>query len=91
MGARFFEKRANSKNRTTISILFPDENTVQSLLTIGETKKIEPITAMLNLPLPIIDPEEKTMIQLELEVKVIMTSFIINMTSCFRKGTMIGF
>ena len=70
MGARFFEKRTSSKNRTTISILFPDDNTVQSLLTIGETKKIEPITAMLNLPLPIIDPEEKTMIQLELEVKV---------------------
>ena len=91
MGARFFEKRTNSKNRTTISILFPDENTVQSLLTIGETKKIEPITAMLNLPLPIIDPEEKTMIQLELEVKVIMTSFIFIMTSYFRMGMMIDF
>ena len=46
---------------------------------------------MLGLPLPIIDPEEKTMIQLELEVKVVMTSFIFIMTSYFRRGTMIGF
>ena len=63
MGKRFFEKKTDNNNRTTLSIFFPDENTVQSLFTIGETKKIEPITAMSGIPLPVIDPECGLMLQ----------------------------
>merc|ERR1712196_159462 len=67
MGKRYLEGRTHDRNRTTLSIFFPDANTVQSLFTVGETKKIEPNTAMLNMPLPIIDPHERTMIQVTLE------------------------
>lgn len=63
-----FQLQAN--NRSTVSILFPDEKTVQLLFTVGETKKIEPITAMLDAPVPMIDPETSTMLDIELLVEV---------------------
>ena len=81
MGKRFFEKRTDIGNRTTISILFPDENTVQSLFTVGETKKIEPITAMAGIPLPVIDPECGLMLQVTVqtdEVKFFLSAVSYN-------------
>jgi len=66
MGKRFFEKKTHATCRTTLSIFFADEKTVQSLFTVGETKKIEPITAMVGIPLPVIDPETSTMLQINL-------------------------
>ena len=72
MGKRFFEKKT-AKARTTLSIFFADEKTVQSLFTIGETKKIEPITAMVGIPLPVIDPETNTMLQINLILDVCIT------------------
>ena len=83
MGKRYFEKRTDTGNRTTISIFFPDENTVQSLFTVGETKKIEPITAMSGIPLPVIDPESRSMMQVTVQTDEVKSCLFLGLDNNF--------